>query len=197
MTEPVQPVNLGMVPPEAMTPEQQAAARAVAEAQTPAQYLAAAQAAGLVGDAEQAALAGAAPVQAPDFGAMLEQFKADQQAQIDKMQADFERQLAALRAGVPAPLIDPRVSVTQNLTDGVALLLKSYPYAARLEPVAKASAVVSEAVAPVDGAETPVPDTGAVADLVKKFRRFAAANPQLETGLIEHAAQIAEDVFDL
>jgi hypothetical protein len=177
------------------TPDQ---LRAVNEAQTPAEYIAAAQAAGLTGDAEQAALAGAHPVAAPDFAAMLEQFKADQQAQIDKMQADFDAQLAALRAGVPAPLTDPRVSVARNFADGVALLARSYPAAARVDPAGKAAAVLSDAVAErEDGAETPVPDAGTVADVIKRFRRFAAANPQLETGLVEHAAQLAEDVFDL
>jgi phage tail protein X len=160
--------------------------------------MAAAAAAGLTTDAEQAALAGAKPVEPPDFGAMLAQYKADQQAQIDKLQADFEKQLAALRAGVPAPLVDPRVNVARNLTDGLALLAKSYPAAARLEPMAKANGVLAEAVAVLpDGADTPVPDPAAVAQVLKTFRRFAAANPQLETGLIEHAAQITEDVFDL
>lgn len=171
--------------------------RAVSEAQTPEQYMAAARAAGLTGDAEQAALAGAAPVAAPSFAEQLAQFKADQQAQIDKMQADFELQLAALRSGIPAPLVDPRVSVTRNLTDGVSLLVRSFPYAARVEPVAASNAALAADVAPVDGEKTPAPDGAAVADVIKKFRRFAAANPQLETGLVEHAAQIAEDVFDL
>lgn len=195
MTE---PVNLGAVPPEAMTPEQQAAARAVAEAQTPAQYMAAAAAAGLVGSAEQAALAGAAPVAAPDFSALLAQYKADQQKQIDAMQASFDQQIAALRAGIPAPAVDPRVSVARNLADGVALLASQYPNAARLEPMATSGASLSTAVAELaDGAETPVPDGAAVADLIKKFRRFAAANPALETGLIEAASQLTEDVFDL
>jgi hypothetical protein len=180
------------------TPEQAAAFRAVNEAQTPQDYIAAAAAAGLTGDAEQAALAGAKPVEAPDFAAMLAQFKADQQAQIDKMQADFDAQLAALRSGIPAPVVDPRVSVARNLADGVALLASQYPRAVRLEPAAKATTALAEAVKPgEDGAETPAPDAGLVADLVKKFRRFAAANPQLETGLIEHAAQLAEDAFDL
>jgi hypothetical protein len=177
------------------TPDQ---LRAVTEAQTPADYMAAARAAGLTGDAEQAALAGAKPVEAPDFAAMLAQFKADQQAQIDKMQADFDAQLAALRSGIPAPLVDPRVSVARNLADGVALLARQFPTAARLEPAATSGATLSEAVAvKEDGAETPAPDAAEVADLIKKFRRFAAANPQLETGLVEHAAQLAEDVFDL
>jgi hypothetical protein len=172
--------------------------RAVTEAQTPEQYMAAARAAGLTGDAEQAALAGARPVEAPDFAAMLAQFKADQQAQIDKMQADFDAQLASLRSGIPAPLVDPRVSVARNLADGLALLVRSYPNAARLDPAAKSGEALSEAVAvKPDGAETPAPDGAAVADLIKKFRRFAAANPALETGIVEHAAQIAEDVFDL
>ncbi len=62
----------------------------------------------------------------------------------------------------------------------------------------KANDVLAEAVAVrPDGAETPVPDAAAVAQVLKTFRRFAAANRQLETGLIEHAAQIAEDVFEL
>ena len=194
MTE---PVNLGTVPPEAMTPEQVAAAQAVAQAQTPEQYLAAARAAGLVGNAEQAALSGAAPVAAPDFGAMLAQFRADQEAQIAKIQADFAAQLEALRAGVPAPAVDPRVSVARNLVDGAGLLAKSYPAGARVEPLAAAAAALSTALEPVDGGATPAPDGAAVADVVKKFRRFATANPTLETGLVEHAAQIAEDVFDL
>jgi hypothetical protein len=172
--------------------------RAVNEAQTPQEYLAAAAAAGLTADAEQAALAGAKPVDAPDFTQLLEKFKADQQAQIDKMQADFDAQLAALRSGIPAPAVDPRVSVARNLSDGVALLLRQYPRAtARAEPVGKASTALADALAEQDGAETPVPDAGLVADLIKRFRRFAWANPQLETGLIEHAAQLAEDVFDL
>lgn len=191
-----------MTEPTGPTPEeleaQAARLRAVTEAQTPADYMAAAKAAGVTGDAEQAALAGAHPVEAPDFSALLAQYKADQQAQIDAIQASFDQQLAALRAGIPAPAVDPRVSVARNLTDGVALLARSYPNAARAEPMAAAAAAVGEAAAELpDGEKTPVPDGAAIADLVKKFRRFAAANPVLETGLIEHAAQIAEDVFDL
>lgn len=181
--------------PAGPTPEQ---IRAVSEAQTPQAYMAAARAAGLTGDAEQAALAGAAPVAAPDFGAMMAQFKADQQAQIDKMQADFEAQLAALRSGIPAPLVDPRVSVARNLSDGLALLFRSYPNGARIGPAAAAAGVLAAAIAPVeDGGETPVPDVGVLDDALRKFRRFAAANPQLETGLIEHAAQVAEDAFGI
>jgi hypothetical protein len=185
MTEPVQP-----------TADQ---LRAVNEAQTPAEYIAAAQAAGVTGDAAGLALGGAHPVSAPDFAAMLEQFKADQQAQIDKMQADFEAQLAALRAGVPAPLVDPRVSVARNFADGVALLARSYPHAARVEAAAKSAAVLAGAIAAQEGVSdaVPVPDAAVVADVIKRFRRFAQANPQLETGLVEHAAQLAEDVFDL
>ncbi|HEV2241816.1 MAG TPA: hypothetical protein VGR98_12300 [Streptosporangiaceae bacterium] len=172
--------------------------RAVTEAQTPEEYMRAAAAAGLTGDAEQAALAGAKPVEAPDFAAMLAQFKADQQAQIDKMQADFDTQLAALRSGIPAPLVDPRVSVARNLSDGLILLLRQYPAAtARVAPLADANASFAAGLVPEDGAETPVPLAGVVEDVIKKFRRFALANPTLETGLIEHAAQITEDVFDL
>lgn len=184
-----------MTEPTGPTPEQ---LRAVTEAQTPAQYMAAAKAAGVTGDAEQAALAGAHPVEVPDFSALLAQYKADQQKQIDAMQASFDQQIAALRAGIPAPAVDPRVSVARNLSDGVALLAAQYPNGVRLEPLASSNAALSTAVAELpDGAETPVPDGAAVADVIKKFRRFAAANPALETGLVEHAAQLAEDVFDL
>lgn len=198
MTEqPGAPLNLGTVAPEQMTEAQQQAARAVSEAQTPAQYAAAAAAAGLTGDAQEAALAGARPVEVPDFSALLKEYQAAQQQQIDAMQANFDAQIAALRAGIPAPAVDPRVSVARNLADGLKLLTGSYPGAARVEPAVKAGAALSKAVAPVDGAETPPPASGLVADVLKTFRRFAAANPQLETGLIEHAAQIAEDVFGL
>lgn len=184
-----------MTEPTGPTPEQ---LRAVTEAQTPEAYMAAARAAGVTGDAEQAALAGAAPVTAPDFSALLAQYKQDQQAQIDKLQADFEAQLNALRAGIPAPAVDPRIPVALNFQLGAAVLAKSYPYAARVDPLTASAGQLAAALEPVeDGAPAPVPDPGLVADLVKKFRRFAAANPQLETGLIEHAAQIAEDTFDL
>ena len=195
MTE--QPVNLGTVDPSVMTPEQQAAARAVAEAQTPQEYIAAARAAGLVGVADEAAAAGAAPITAPDFTALLEQYKLDQQAQIDKMQADFDAQIASLRAGVPQPLVDPRVSVARNLSDGLALLAASYPAGARREPMARSAKALAEAVAPVDGAATPVPDDATVVSAIKTFRRFAAANPVYETGLLELAAEVAEDLFGL
>lgn len=195
MTE---PVNLGMVPPEQMTAAQQAAARAVTEAQTPEQYAAAAAAAGLTGDAESAALAGAHPVAAPDFSELLAQARRDQQAQIDKLSADFEAQINALRAGIPAPAVDPRVPVAQNLNDGVALLARSYPLAGRVDPLAVSAAQLAAALTPVEeGAPVPIPDAGLVEDLIRKFRRFAAANPALETGIFEHAAQIAEDVFEL
>lgn len=171
---------------------------AVNEAQTPEDYAAAAKAAGLTADAEQAAAAGAAPVQVPDFAELIKQYQADQQAQIDAMQASFNAQLEALRAGLPVPTVDPSVNVVRNLTAGISSLTGSYPNAQRVAPLAKANDELAAAVAePADGGDTPAPDAGAVANVIKLLRRVTTANPQLETGILEHAAQLAEDTLGL
>lgn len=172
--------------------------QAVNQAQTPAEYMAAAQAAGLTGDAEQAAAAGAAPVTPPDYGAMLAQFQVDQQDQIAKLRADFEAQVAALQAGIPAPTVDPVVSTARNLSAGLQVLVDAYPYALRRDPLVKAAGELGAAVAEdPQGGKVAAPDPELVARTIKVFRRFAAANPQLETGLLEHAAQVTEDAAEL
>lgn len=206
MTEVPLPIPAGQPQPAAPAapPEQPAPAvdpallTAVNQAQTPEQYAAAARAAGLTADAEQAAAAGAAPVVPPDYGAMMEQFKADQVAQLEKIRADFERQLAALQQGLPVSQTDPGVAEARNLSDGLKVLAASYPRANRVEPLAKAAGELSEAVAdPGDGSKVATPDTALVSRAIKTFRRFTTANPQLETGIFEHAAQVLEDALEL
>jgi hypothetical protein len=185
-------------PPEQGQGVDPALLAAVNTAQTPEQYAAAAKAAGLTADAEQAAAAGAAPVVPPDYGAMLEQFQKDQQAQITKIKADFEAQLAALQAGIPASTTAPGVGEARNLSDGLKVLATSYPQAGRVAPLAKAAGALADAVADKgDGAAVATPDTSLVTRAVATFRRFRAANPQLETGIFEHAAQVLEDALEL
>jgi hypothetical protein len=181
------------------TPEDQAAAlRAVNEAQTPAEYAAAAQAAGLTAEAEAAAAAGAAPVQAPDFAELVKDLQAQNAAQIADLTSHFEAQLEALKAGMPLPAVDPHVPVARNLSDGVKLFAVSYPNAARLEPLSTANGELAAAVAdPGDGTKVEAPAPDLVQRVVTTLRRVAAANPQLETGILEHAAQLAEDTFGL
>jgi hypothetical protein len=177
------------------TPEQ---LRAVNEAQTPAEYAQAAAAAGLTTEAEQAAAAGAHPVAAPDFGELVRQMQADNAAQIAQLEASFKAQLEGLRAGIPLPAVDPKVPVARNLSDGVRLFAASYPHASRLEPLTAANAELAAAVAdPGDGGEVAAPDPALVARVVTTLRRAAVANPALETGILEHAANNAEDTFDL
>jgi hypothetical protein len=181
--------------PAGPTPEQLAA---VNQAQTPAEYAAAAKAAGLTEDAEQAALAGAAPVTPPDYGKMMEQFRADQAAQLEKIKADFDRQLAALQQGLPVSATEPGVGEARNLSDGLKVLAASYPRAGRVEPMAQAAGELADAVAdPGDGSKVTTPDTSLVSRALTTFRRFAKANPQLETGIFEHAAQVLEDALGL
>lgn len=183
--------------PPAPTPEQ---LRAVTEAQDPVTYMQAAQAAGLTQDAQAAAEAGAHPVTPPDYGAMLQQFQADQAAQIAKLRADFEAQVAALQQGIPAPTVDPTVSAARNLSAGIQVLTDSYPNAGRRDPLVKSNGELAAAIAddpaqPGEKVAAPSPDL--LQQVIARFRRFAAANPTLETGLIEHAAQVAEDVAEL
>jgi hypothetical protein len=172
--------------------------QAVNTAQTPAEYMQAAQAAGLTADAEAAAAEGAAPVTPPDYGAMLAQFQADQQAQLAKIRSDFEAQLAALQAGIPAPSVDPVVSAARNLSAGIQVLTDSYPNAGRRDPLVKSNGELVAAVAEdPEGAAVEAPSPDLLRQVIARFRRFAASNPQLETGLIEHAAQLAEDTAEL
>lgn len=176
------------------TPEQLAA---VAQAQTPAEYMAAAQAAGATGDAEAAAAAGAHAVSAPDFAEQLRQVQADNAAQIAALEAAFQQQLDALRAGLPVPSTDPVVGTARNLSAGVKLLTDAYPSAGRVGGLVKANAELASAVAEHDdGSKVEAPDPDLINRVISAFRRFAAANPQLETGLVEHAAVVVEDLLD-
>ena len=172
---------------------------AVNQAQTPGEYAAAAAAAGLTGDAEGLAAAGAAPVTAPDFSELVRKVQADNQAQIEALEASFRQQLDALRAGMPIPAGDPKVGVTRNLSAGLKLLTDSYPNAGRLAPLVEANGELAAAVAEPGPDDPPAEAPGE--DLVQRvlttFRRFARANPTLETGLLEHAAQVAEDTYGL
>lgn len=185
MTEPVQP-----------TPDQ---LRAVSEAQTPEQYAAAAKAAGLTADAEQAAAAGAAPVQVPDFSELVRQVQADNAKQIEQLEASFRAQLDALKAGMPVPAGDPKLGVARNLSDGLTWLVNSYPGAARVDPLKEANGELAAAVAQPGPDDPPAeaPGNDLVQRVITTFRRVARANPQLETGILEHAAQVAEDTFGL
>jgi hypothetical protein len=182
--------------PTGPTPEQLAA---VNTAQTPEEYAAAAQAAGLTGDAEGLAVAGAAPVQVPDFSELVRQVQADNAKQIADLEASFRAQLDALKAGMPVPAADPRLGVARNLADGLAWLVKSYPNLNRLAPLEKSAGELSAAVAlpGPDDAPPEAPDGELVGQVIKTFRRVRAANPQVDTGILEHAAQIAEDTFEL
>jgi hypothetical protein len=176
------------------TPEQLAA---VGAAQTPAEYAAAASAAGLTADAEAAAAAGAHPVAAPDFAELLAQYKNDQAAQIAALEADFNARLEALRAGVPAPAVDPSVPVTANLSDGITAITAAYPNAVRADKLAAANKELAAALVPGEDGKPATVDGAQVAGVIKLLRRFTRANPQLETGLLEHAAQLAEDQLGL
>jgi hypothetical protein len=173
--------------------------RAVNEAQTPAEYAAAAQAAGLTTGAEEAAAAGAAPVQVPDFAELVRQMQADNAEQIAALEASFKAQLDSLKAGIPAPAVDPKIPVARNLSASAALFANAYPNASRLEPLKEASTRLAAAVAEPGPDDPPaeVPDPALVGRVITTLRRAIAANPQLETGILEHIAQGAEDLFEL
>ena len=95
-----------------------ALAQALAAAQTPADYARAAQAAGLTGEAQQAALAGAAPVAAPDF--------AQQLAQLQRQNAALERQMAELLKQQPVS-VHPAAQAVTSVEAHVKALLRRYP----------------------------------------------------------------------
>lgn len=172
--------------------------RAVNEAQTPEAYAAAAQAAGLTADAEAAAQAGARPVEAPDFAAQLDQMRRDQAAQLDQMRASFEAQLAAVQAGLPVPSTSNEVAAARNLSAGVADLAARYPGSPRVEPMQAANQDLAAAVEdPGDGTKVEDPDPALAGKVIARFRRWAAANRTKESGLVEHAAQVLEDLADV
>jgi len=107
--------------------------RRVANPASPAEYLAAAESAGLTGGAQQAAMGGAAPVQALSFDDQLaasRQQVAALQRQLDLQQANFQRQFAQLSGQVQAavsaipakvdPVTESATKVAQAFRDIVA-----------------------------------------------------------------------------
>jgi hypothetical protein len=95
-----------------------ALAQALREAQTPAEYARAAQAAGLTADAQDAALAGARPVAAPDFAAQL--------AQLQRQNATLQAQMTELLKQQPVP-VNPAAAAVANVELHVKALLRRYP----------------------------------------------------------------------
>jgi hypothetical protein len=95
-----------------------ALAQALREAQTPADYARAAQAAGLTGDAQDAALAGARPVAAPDFAAQL--------AQLQRQNEALQRQMAEFLKAQPTPA-NPVTKAVADVEAHVKALLWRYP----------------------------------------------------------------------
>jgi hypothetical protein len=117
--------------PAGPTPEQQAAYAQVASAQTPAELAAAAQRAGLTGDAQALAAAGAAPVQAPSFEEQLAastKQNAALQAQLQALQSNFASQIQGLQTQVSSALasipakVDPVTESATKVTQAASAL---------------------------------------------------------------------------